>query len=336
MLNILLTQLSFAGSAAPPPVPAGFAVANSAVVGTGARLPVALQAIWPERFPTVSAAKRACRRSLIRVDGHVGSTADDVREGATIEVIQRVLAGPAPGEGRRARASTPLRVCFEDEALAIVYKPAGVDIRGVRELLATSVQPCRTASMEPLWRVQHVHRLDQPTSGLLVAAKTQPALSATTAAFRDRTVRKRYRALVAGRLGAVGAPAARIDAPLSGQVAVTEYSPVSHHPSRRYGEITLVDLWPITGRTHQLRRHLLGLGHPILGDEEHWPRELARDDADIGPGLCLSAVQIELPHPLSGERLSVRTEQPAAWEALIAAHVPVVDAAQVDWAECDS
>jgi len=80
--------------------------------------------------------------------------------------------------------------------------------------------------------------------------------------FFHRQVKKRYRAIVSGRLE----PATGIiDAPIKGKVSKTRYSVVQYTDSIRYGTITTVDLFPITGRKHQLRKHLMSLGHPILG-----------------------------------------------------------------------
>ena len=115
--------------------------------------------------PCASAAKKACRRKLVLVDGKVGRTAHVASAAAEISVLARVEAGPAPGTGRRAlaRPEEQLTVLFEDDHLAVVAKPAGVDVPALRTLLAASLAPSQAAEHEPLWRPQHVHRLDKPT-----------------------------------------------------------------------------------------------------------------------------------------------------------------------------
>lgn len=115
--------------------------------------------------PCASAAKKACRRKLVLVDGKVGRTAHVASAAAEISVLARVEAGPAPGSGRRAlaRPEEQLTVLFEDDHLAVVAKPAGVDVPALRTLLAASLAPSQAAEHEPLWRPQHVHRLDKPT-----------------------------------------------------------------------------------------------------------------------------------------------------------------------------
>lgn len=337
------------GLSPPPALRPGYAVValSAAAPMAPSTLPSRVRELWPERFPTPTAAKKAVRRRLVCVDGRVGRC-DDVVASAEIALLGRVEAGPAPGEGRRGRAGG-LRVCHEDEELAVVYKPEGVDVSS----LASSLRPSRSADRRPLWRPQHCHRLDKPTSGLVVVAKTGDALTNLSAAFAARLVRKRYRAVVAGRLGRVGAPRAAVCLPLSGQSARTEWAAVSHHPSAAYGHVTLVDLLPRTGRTHQLRRHMALLGHPIVGDAKyfrrHWrgaAREERGEEAVQGQGpeawsrsaegeasgeasgaigaeageaaaLCLSSVEVEVAHPRSGAPVCVRVEQPAAWGRLL-------------------
>jgi hypothetical protein len=117
-----------------------------------------------------------------------------------------------------------------------------------------------------LYRPQEIHRLDAETGGLLVCAKTAPALRVLSAAFRQRAVKKRYRALVRGALDGCG----RVTLELGGKACWTEFRAVAVHASALCGSVTTVDLWPHTGRLHQLRRHMALIGHPILGDVKYW------------------------------------------------------------------
>ena len=101
-----------------------------------------------------------------------------------------------------------------------------------------------------------------PTSGLLLCAKTASARVALGNMFEIKTVRKRYTALVVGRLDGEG----EIKTEMDGKFAHSKYTVVAHHRSIVPGWITTVDLWPLTGRTHQLRKHMQHMGTPILGD----------------------------------------------------------------------
>lgn len=304
----------------------GYAVVSSsrvAAAAAGLRLDEAVQLAWPARFGSASAAKKACRRSLVLVDGVTGRCASMVAGGARLDLLQRVAA-PASGEGRRGVAAAPLEVLHEDDSLAVVYKPAGLAVQGARggaaenagptfrERLVGSIQPSRHLEGQPLWRPQHVHRLDAPTSGLVCVAKTGQALRALSAVWAARRVRKRYRAVVVGSAaGAPGGGAHSIELPLSGQEARTEWRRVSVHASDKYGEVSVVDLWPLSGRTHQLRRHMAAIGHPIVGDTKYWDRSLP---AEGGHGLLLSAVELELAHPRTGAPLRVCVPQPRGFD----------------------
>ena len=293
----------------------GYTTLAEGVSSSELPLPEMLRQLWPGRFTSASAAKKACRRRLVIVNGAVGTTDLLVPSGASLELLGRSSA-PAPGVGRRALLSPEhlLRCVYEDEDLAIVWKPAGMSCGGgggpsasglpsLRTALAASIQPSRLSEMQPLWRPQHVHRLDAPTCGLLIAAKTSQALRTLSAAFADRLVQKTYRAVVAGTLS----PSEGVTRlPLSGQSAETAWRALETFGSVR--SFTLVQLKPHTGRTHQLRRHMAMLGHPIVGDQKYWPRELPRDPHE--PGLCLSAVALEFAHPRTREPLSFAVDEP--------------------------
>ena len=137
------------------------------------------------------------------------------------------------------------------------------------------------------------HRLDAPTGGLLVCAESHAAAQGINAAFRTRMVHKRYRAIVAGRLSP---PAGSIVSPLGGKECHTDYRTVSVTRSLQYGDVSSVDLSPVTGRTHQLRRHMLELGCPIIGDRRYshassWPW------APAPRHLLLWSLEISFPDP---------------------------------------
>lgn len=155
-------------------------------------------------------------------------------------------------------------------------------------LCATALTPTPEGVEGALSRPRPVHRLDELTGGLLVCAKTRMAMTALSAAFEKREVRKRYRAVLRGR---VESKKGVVDVPLGGLEALTEYSVVREYESEEYGGIlTLIDFFPKTGRTHQLRRHAKALCAPILGDVKYDYASRAHED-----GLFLWATGIVLP-----------------------------------------
>jgi tRNA pseudouridine32 synthase / 23S rRNA pseudouridine746 synthase len=199
---------------------------------------------------------------------------------------------------------TGLKIVYEDEALLVIDKPAGLlSVPGRGD----DLQDCA------LYRVQNrfpqallVHRLDEATSGLLMFALSLGMQQALCLAFETRRVKKTYLARVQGTLqqlsGVIDAPISK-DWPLrplhhvnfeSGKPAITQYHLLSVDD---HSKQSLCRLEPQTGRTHQLRVHLLHIGHPIVGDKLYG---LPHDDA---PRLMLHASSLAFAHPAHSEKI---------------------------------
>tara|TARA_B110000977_G_scaffold196129_1_gene275879 strand:- start:1699 stop:2994 length:1296 start_codon:yes stop_codon:yes gene_type:complete len=214
-----------------------------------------------------------------------------------------------------------LTIAYEDEHCAVVVKPEGIASVGggnkkrktddeskqedtsewtAERLLPYYLQPTTTAGA--LSRPRPVHRLDQTTGGLLVVAKTRVAASALSKAFEDRKPVKKYRALLVWgncmgtqSTGSTEDQLQIIDTPLSGKPSITHWRVIQQVASDKYGKLTLVDLYPKTGRTHQLRRHASQtLGAPILGDKRYTQAD-TMGGIDVSRGLFLWAVEILIP-----------------------------------------
>lgn len=194
-----------------------------------------------------------------------------------------------------------LAVLYEDADLVVVNKPTRLlSVPGRHPANFDSVQTRLSAHYGPLFLA---HRLDFDTSGLLAVPRTKRALSHLSQQFQARSVDKTYVALVAGQLlpeaGRIDLPIARAEGPrykichTSGKPSQTDYQVLVYDSE---ADCTRVALHPITGRTHQLRLHLLALGHPILGCEFYGDRAAA-------PRLCLHAMQLAFDHPSRAERL---------------------------------
>ncbi len=194
-------------------------------------------------------------------------------------------------------------VLYADDALVVVDKPAGllaVPGRGEQR------QDCVAARVQARFAdALVVHRLDQATSGLMVLARGAVAQRALSRAFAERRVAKGYTAIVGGRLaGTAGTielplaadwpnrPRQRVDA-LRGKPSTTHWRVLRHDDA---AGTTRVELEPHTGRSHQLRVHLLAIGHPIVGDALYAPPALA------APRLMLHASSLALPHPDDARR----------------------------------
>jgi tRNA pseudouridine32 synthase/23S rRNA pseudouridine746 synthase len=160
-----------------------------------------------------------------------------------------------------------------------------------------------------------VHRLDLGTSGLVVFALDDAAQSQLSRSFRDRQVDKRYLAVVAGHLqpeqGEIdlplitdwpNRPLQKVDHAI-GKPSLTRYVQTGYDAA---SDTSRVELEPVTGRSHQLRVHLQALGHPIVGDELYAPPRVRQ----MATRLLLHAWRIELPHPVTGQRLSCEAPAP--------------------------
>ncbi len=256
-------------------------------------------------FPSRKGVVKAIKRGEFTIDGTLAGTGTWVLPGQVIEHVDPEGSAPKPFALR-------LRVVFEDEHVAVVVKPAGMVVNGSRFKTIENALPFNLAASseyDALRRPLPVHRLDSPTCGLLLAAKTARAMVGLGRQFEERSVEKRYRAVVIGRLDGEGL----IDAPVDGREAVTMYRAVRHASSLRSGSLTLLDLWPQTGRTHQLRRHLALAGFPILGDAAYGPEGLILR----GKGLFLAAVEVSFAHPLTGARLGFAMDDPPKFAGLL-------------------
>lgn len=202
-----------------------------------------------------------------------------------------------------------------DDDLLVVDKPAGLlSVPG----RSADEQDCLSARVIAWWpEARIVHRLDQPTSGLMLMARNAAAHRALSMAFEQRRVGKRYIAIVHGD---VAGDSGTIDAPITvdwpnrprqhvdrahGRPSLTHWRVQERLPPRGgLGARTRLELEPVTGRAHQLRVHLLSIGHPIVGD-----RLYHLEDREA-PRLLLHAAGIAFDHPRSGQPLRFESPPP--------------------------
>ncbi len=245
-----------------------------------------------------SGIKKAIKRGQLRVDGKVAGEGVWLQSGQKIELVDSDHKTPKIFK-------LPLKIIFEDEHISVIVKPSGYPVSGnrfktIKNALLSNIGISTEA--DALKQPIPVHRLDSPTSGLLVIAKTSKAAMHLGQQFEKKLVKKRYRAIVSGRTPEEGI----IDTAIGGQKSTTNYKLVKHGRSLHTKWMSVIDLFPETGRTHQLRIHLAGIGFPILGDDKYGDVAVRLK----GKGLFLSAVEISFLHPMTGKPFHAKIEQP--------------------------
>lgn len=207
----------------------------------------------------------------------------------------------APGRG--------FELVYQDEYLLVASKPAGLlAVPGRGE----DKQDCLVARVQAEFPdALTVHRLDMATSGLILFARGTEMQSRLSQMFRERLIEKRYVALVAGKLASEAGeialpliadwpnrPRQKVDHDI-GKPSLTRYRLLDHDAG---SDTSRVELGPVTGRSHQLRVHLLAIGHPIVGDELYGGRTAER--------LMLHACLLGFTHPVGGRPLTATSAAP--------------------------
>jgi 23S rRNA pseudouridine1911/1915/1917 synthase len=305
----------------------------------GVRLDRALQRQLPELSRT--------RLKQLILDGRVASAGRVLRDPA-----QRASAGasvvvmlPEPVEPIPAAQAIPLAICFEDEHLIVLDKPAGMVVHPAPGNLEGTLVNALLAHCGPslagiggVRRPGIVHRLDKDTSGLLVAAKTETAHRALSRDFAARRIARAYSAFVwgvpapvageiAGNIGrsSVNRKKMAVVADTRGRAAVTRYRVERRFGAGIAGGAALVECRLLTGRTHQIRVHLAHIGHPLIGDPAYGTRA-GRGVARSGmagaaiAGFARQALHARLlgfNHPVTGENLTFESPLPADMAALL-------------------
>ncbi|MFK7900178.1 MAG: RluA family pseudouridine synthase [Cyclobacteriaceae bacterium] len=247
--------------------------------------------------PTKSALKKVLKKQLIVVNGIIASTATFIKGGETIQLIE------SPGKNKK-QLDFPLEVLYEDEYLAVVNKPSGILVSGnsFKTIDNALTQNLKKSNQPDTVRPRPVHRLDYPTTGVLVIGKTRASILALNKLFENKEITKTYFAVVIGELESKGS----IDSLVDKKEALSYYEVIQTVPSPRFKYLNLVKLFPKTGRRHQLRNHLANIGNPILGDKEYGKEGLILN----GKGIYLHAYSLEFTHPFTKEAIYIEDKLP--------------------------
>ncbi|PRX52168.1 RluA family pseudouridine synthase [Salegentibacter salegens] len=248
-------------------------------------------------LPTKSSLKKALKKELILLDGQPAKTSDWIKEGQKIEFLE-------PEEQNKKVFSLKLEIIFEDEFLAVIHKPAGIPTSGnyfktVENALAFNLK--KSTVKDALPSPLPVHRLDNPTSGILLIAKSKAAQVALNRLFEEKEIQKSYQALVLGTLPTSVTLNDRIEE----KEAETSIEVLEHFLLKNEN-FSLVKAFPKTGRTHQIRIHLSTHGNPIVGDKIYGKTsEFIKKG-----GLFLAATGLEFQHPVTKENMAFELSLP--------------------------
>ena len=238
-----------------------------------------------------------------------------------------------------------INIIYQDKDILVLDKPSGVTVNKSdttkgeetvqdwieQKFIILNFQFLNNKDSDFYKRAGIVHRIDKETSGILLVAKNEESFKQLQSEFKERKVEKTYIALVHGKLesaeGEISVPVGRL--PWSrkkfgvlagGKDATTKYKTltVKYNKLKKGNEpLTLLELNPKTGRTHQIRVHLKYIGHPIFSDFLYAGRKTSRDDRKILERVFLHANKIIFYHPLTGDRITYESPLPEELEKFL-------------------
>jgi len=294
------------------------------------------------RFPRLSRTtiQRLIRQGAVTVNGQPTKPSYEMSGG---DVIELVIPPPEPREV--IPEDIPLDIVYEDDDLLALNKPAGIICHPARGdqtgTLANALvfYANRLSHGEDPFRPGIVHRLDKNTTGIMLVAKSDEAHWRLSLQFERRTVQKTYLAIVHGNPQLDNDV---IDAPIGvhpvvrekfavflreNKIDTTKNAVTAYSVAERYGDYALVQLYPKTGRTHQLRVHMSHIGHPIVGDTMYGGRIISEFDLTGDPQApveplfvhqALHAWKIKFRHPIRETPMELEAPLPTQFRKVVA------------------
>ncbi len=247
-------------------------------------------------LPTKSGVKKAIKKKLISINGDIATTA------LFILGEEKVILFESEDSSNFKRLQLTLDVIFEDDYLAIINKPAGILVSGNKFKTISNALDQNLIKSRQLDAVKAkpIHRLDYPTTGLLLIGKTNASIIALNKLFEYKQIKKTYFAVTIGQMEVSGI----INTLIDNKNSETHYEVLKTVVSKRFEYLNLVKLSPKTGRRHQLRKHMLSLGNPILGDKEYCNEKLILN----GKGMYLHAGILEFIHPFTKQQIKIKKD----------------------------
>ena len=312
---------------------------NGVPLGLGVRVPTLVVSPWSRggwvnsqvfdhtsvirfleaRFPQLSFShiQRIVRKGELRVNGRRADSKDRLEEGQSVRIPPLRLdapkvAGKLSEAEQKTLAALKEMTLFEDDDVLVLNKPAGLAVQGgsgTTRHIDQMLEVMRDAKGQ---KPRLVHRIDKETSGCLLVAKTRFAATHLTGAFRHRSARKIYWALVAGvpkpKQGRISTYLAKEESEDDSIMRIAEHGDEgASHAVTYYAvvetaaqKLAWVSLKPVTGRTHQLRAHMAHIDHAIVGDPKYFNKQQWDLPGGLQNRLHLLARRIVIPHPRGG------------------------------------
>ena len=271
------------------------------------KTPIRIQEYAVGIFNTVatrSAVKKAIKKNLIFVNNNPTTTAKIIVGGEKITLFsseEKLTTKPL---------KLKLSVVFEDDYLAVIEKPPGILVSGnaFKTIDNALEQNINKSNQYDAVKPKPVHRLDYPTTGLLLIGKTSSSIQLLNQLFEHKKIKKVYHAITIGKMNSDGFILSNVNQ----KEAKSSYKIIHSVKSDRFEFLNLVELSPKTGRRHQLRVHLLSIGNPILGDQEYGVESLILK----GKGLYLHASQLDFIHPFTKSKVSIKSDLPEKFKLI--------------------
>ncbi|WP_046745862.1 RluA family pseudouridine synthase [Kordia zhangzhouensis] len=269
--------------------------------------PVRIQEYPVGHFKTImtkSALKKMIKKKVVYINGTIATTATFVSTQDLIEVYEQDYIP-------KKVFKLEIPILFEDDFIAIINKPAGFPTSGnyfktIENALPHNLKTSNAIDALPF--PKPVHRLDNPTSGILIIAKTKTAQLNLHQQFERQKISKTYQAIVLGKTPEKG----QITSIVAEKDALTYYETLQTVPSLQNQFLSHVKLLPKTGRTHQLRVHLASISHPIVGDQLY-----GKASENYKKGLFLCATSIACVHPITNKNCCFSIEPPNKYYSLL-------------------
>jgi 23S rRNA pseudouridine1911/1915/1917 synthase len=285
-----------------------------------------------------SRIQNACDNGYIRVNGNPVKSNYKVKP---LDVITVELPYPIR-EVELTPENIPLEILFEDEDIVVLLKPSNMVVHPGHGNYSGTLLNALVYHFEQLPKNKDarpglVHRLDKNTTGVMIIAKTDHALNHLGKQFFDRTIERRYVALVWGDVKEDGTIIGNTGRSLQNRKVFTVFPngdhgkhAVTHYKVlQRFGYVTLVECKLETGRTHQIRVHMKHIGHTLFGDFEYGGdkilkgttfskyKQFVQNCLDLLPRQGLHAKSLAFTHPTSGEWMSFESPVPADMQSVI-------------------